>query len=150
MKKGRETMNGNTELLNFIYQNSQMGVITIDQLLDICEDPDFKQHMKAQYDEYESINKAAHELLTQKGYDEKGISAFEKMRTYLMINMQTLTDKSSSHIAEMLTVGSTMGVIQAIRNIRKYQDDAEPNILDLMQRLLKFEENNISQLKQFI
>ena len=32
----------------------------------------------------------------------------KKIRTYLMINMQTLTDKSTSHIAEMMMIGSTM------------------------------------------
>lgn len=31
-------MNANAEMLNFIYQNSQMGVRTIDQLLEIAED----------------------------------------------------------------------------------------------------------------
>ena len=30
-------MNGNAELLNFIYQNSQMGVNTLSQLMDIAE-----------------------------------------------------------------------------------------------------------------
>ena len=30
-------MNANTELLNFIYQNSQMGVDTVRQLMDITE-----------------------------------------------------------------------------------------------------------------
>ena len=37
-----------------------------------------------------------------------------------MINMQTLTDKSTSHIAEMMMIGSTMGIINAIRNIADY------------------------------
>ncbi len=142
-------MNGNAELLNFVYQNSQMGVTTINQLLDISKDVNFNQHLQSQYSEYESIHKAAKELLNQNGYDEKGISALERLRTYLMINIQTLTDKSASHIAEMMMIGSTMGVIQALRSIRQYQN-SEPNILELMQRLLKFEENNISQLKQFI
>jgi len=58
-------------------------------------------------------------------------------------------DKSTSHIAEMLIIGSTMGVIDAIKNIRKYQS-AEPNIISLMERLLRFEENNIEQLKTFL
>ena len=142
-------MNGNAELLNFIYQNSQMGVTTIDQLLDISKDTNFNQHLQSQYNEYEAIHQSAKILLNQNGYDEKGISALEKLRTYLMINMQTLTDKSASHIAEMMMIGSTMGVIQALRSIRKYQN-SEPNIIELMQRLLKFEENNISELKQFI
>lgn len=142
-------MNGNAEMLNFIYQNSQMGVRTIEQLLDIAEDEEFKQHMDAQYNEYEEIHNIAAKMLNKRGYDEKGINAFEKLRTYLMINMQTITDKSSSHIAEMLIIGSNMGVIDAVKNIKKYQG-ADQEIIDLMKRLLKFEENNIQQLKKFL
>lgn len=142
-------MNGNTELLNFVYQNAQMGVETIDQLRDIVEDADFKRHLQTQYEEYKSALDEAKQLFEEQGLDEKGLSAFEKVRTYLMISIQTLTDKSTSHIAEMMTVGSTMGVIQALRNIRKYAH-AQAKILNLMNRLLRFEEQNISQLKQFI
>lgn len=142
-------MNGNAEMLNFIYQNSQMGVRTIEQLLEIAEDEEFRKHLKAQYEEYEAIHNQAAELLNQHGFDEKGISALEKLRTYLMINMQTLTDKSSSHIAEMLIIGSNMGIIDAIKNLKRYQD-VEPQIRDLMERLLKFEEDNVQQLKKFL
>lgn len=31
-------MSGNTELLNFVYQNSQMGMESLSQLLEIAED----------------------------------------------------------------------------------------------------------------
>lgn len=142
-------MSGNAELLNFIYQNSQMGVDTIDQLLDIAEDEAFKEHLRLELEEYREINTKAKVLLNTNGYDEKGISALEKLRTYLMINMQTMMDKTTSHIAEMLIIGSNMGVIDAIRNINQYQD-AEKDILDLMKKLLKFEENNIKKLKTFL
>jgi len=143
-------MNANAELLNFIYQNSEMGVNTISQLIDIVKDQDFKKHLESQYNEYKEIHTAARALLNENGYDEKGISAFAKIRTYLMINMQTLTDKSPSHVAEMLIIGSNMGVIDAIKNIKKYEQEAEPNIIKLMKRLLRFEENNIQQLKKFL
>jgi len=142
-------MNGNAELLNFIYQNSQMGVRTISQLIDITEDEEFKKHLESQYKEYREIHEAAKAMLNENGYDEKGISALEKIRTYLMIEMQTMTDKSASHIAEMLIVGSNMGIINAVKNIKKYSD-AEPKILNLMERLLKFEENNVQELKKFL
>ncbi|HHW30594.1 MAG TPA: hypothetical protein GXX20_02800 [Clostridiaceae bacterium] len=142
-------MNENTELLNYIYQNSQMGVHTIGQLIDITEDEEFKKHLESQYKEYKEIHDAARELLNKHGYDEKGIGTFDKIKTYLMINMQTLTDKSTSHIAEMLIIGSNMGVINAVKNIKKYQN-AEPDIINLMKRLLEFEENNIQQLKEFL
>lgn len=142
-------MNGNAELLNFIYQNSQMGVDTIDQLVDIVEDAVFKAHLQSELNEYREINLKAKTLLNANGYDEKGISALDKMKAYLMINMKTMTDKSASHIAEMLIIGSDMGIIDATRNINKYQN-AEKDILALMKKLLKFEENNVEKLKTFL
>ena len=42
-----------------------------------------------------------------------------------------------------------MGIINAVKNIKKYKN-AEPDIISLMERLLRFEENNIQQLKEFL
>ncbi|MGI6576537.1 MAG: hypothetical protein ACOX1Q_00515 [Eubacteriales bacterium] len=142
-------MNKNAELLNFVYQNSQMGVHTLEQLIDIAENDNFKQHLQSQYREYQDIHRAAKEALNKNGYDEKGIGALDKIKTYLMINMQTLTDKSASHISEMLIIGSNMGIINAVKKLKRYKD-AEPDIINLMERLLKFEENNVQQLKAFL
>ncbi len=66
-----------------------------------------------------------------------------------MINMQTMTDKTPSHISEMLMMGSNMGVINAVKSMKKYPS-ADPANVGLMDRLLKFEENNIQQLKTFL
>ncbi|MCK9471088.1 MAG: hypothetical protein WC006_01315 [Bacilli bacterium] len=142
-------MSENIELLNFIYQNSQMGVVTIKQLMEIVQEDSFLNCIQSQYNEYEEINKAALKLLNENGYDEKGISAFEKIKTYLMINIQTITNKTSSHIAEMLIIGSNMGIINAIKNLKKYTK-ADQEIQYLMQRLLKFEENNVQELKNYL
>lgn len=142
-------LNKNAELLNFIYQNAQMGEETINHLSDIIEDSSFKTHLRNQLKEYDEIREAARSMLNEHGYDEKGIGTFEKIRTYLMIDLQTLTDKSVSHIAEMLIIGSNMGIIQAVRNLKKYRD-AEEKIVHLMQRLQTMEENNIQQLKNFL
>lgn len=142
-------MNQNVELLNFIYQNAEMGVITIKQLLDIVKDEDFCRHLKSQLEEYEQIHSKARDLLEKHGFDEKGIGTFEKLRTYLMINMQTLTDKTPSHIAEMMIIGSNMGIIDAVKNINHYAD-AESDLISLMKKLLQVEENNVQQLKKFL
>lgn len=138
-------MNGNAELLNFIYQNSQMGVATINQF----ENKDFKQHLESQYREYDKFHRAAQEMVNEKGYDEKGVGAPSKVMTYLMINIQTLTNQTPSHISEMLITGSTMGVIDAIKKLKEYTD-AEPKIRNLMEELKIMEEDNIQQLKKFL
>ena len=46
-------MSGDAELLNFIYQNSQMGVDTIRQLIGVVEDKDLKEHLKTQIQGYD-------------------------------------------------------------------------------------------------
>lgn len=142
-------MNDNVKLLNFIYQNSQMGVETIDQLEKIIEDKKFKSYLKEKYEGYLKIHKDAKEKLNNHGYDEKGISTFEKIRTYLTINIQTLTDKSTSHIAEMMMIGSTMGIVNASRTLTDY-NHAQNDILKLMETLKEFEEKSYHDLQEFI
>lgn len=142
-------MNENTELLNFIYQNAQMGTTTINQLAGIVENSSFKNHLEAQLEGYRDMEREAVKLLEENDCDEKGLSAFEKIRTYLMIDLQTLTDKSPAHVAEMMMIGSNMGVINAIKNLRKYKD-AGQDVKSLMGRLQRFEERNIEQLKKFL
>ena len=58
-------MSGDAELLNFIYQNSQMGVDTIRQLIGVVEDKDLKEHLKTQFQGYEEFHQAAKELLNE-------------------------------------------------------------------------------------
>ncbi len=141
-------MSADAELLNFIYQNSQMGVETLNQLIPMVDKENFKKQLEAQLREYTDIHTEAKKLLNEHGYDEKGIGAMEKIMTYLMVDMKTLFDKSSSHIAEMLLQGSNMGIIDAIKKINRYEGEADKEILALMKHLLKFEENNVERLKK--
>lgn len=141
-------MSADAELLNFVYQNSQMGVETLEQILPMIDNESFKKQIETQLKEYKKINQEARELLNRHGYDEKGISALDKMMAYLMLDFKTLTDKSSSHLADMLIKGSTMGIVAAVRHIRQYENEAEKDVLALMKRLLKTEEDNVEQLKK--
>lgn len=141
-------MSADAEMLNFIHQNSQMGVETLNQLIPMIDNEAFKKRIEAQLKEYEQIHEEAKKLLNRHGYDEKGIGALEKIMAYLMIDMKTLMDKSSSHIAEMLIQGSNMGIIDAVKRINQYEKEAEKEVTALMKRLLKFEENNVERLKE--
>ena len=141
-------MSADAEMLNFIYQNSQMGVETLNQLIPMIDNEAFKKRIEAQLKEYEQIHEEAKKLLNRHGYDEKGIGALENIMAYLMIDMKTLMDKSSSHIAEMLIQGSNMGIIDAVKRINQYEKEAEKEVTALMKRLLKFEENNVERLKE--
>ncbi|MDF2567995.1 MAG: hypothetical protein K0R90_1451 [Oscillospiraceae bacterium] len=143
-------MNKNIELLNYIYQNSEMGVQTITQLLGIVHDEEFKKALKSQLEEYNQIFDEADGLIQKQDKESKDIKNVNKIMSYIMINLKTMTDKSPSHIAEMMIQGSTMGTIEITKNIHKYDDKAEKELLSLAEKLLKTEERNIEQMKKFL
>lgn len=142
-------MDKNVELLNYIYQNSQMGLDTISHLLNVTEDTEYKNVLESQYNEYDKIFQETKGKLDHLDKEGKDINFYQKASADVMINLKTLTDKSPSHISEMMIQGSTMGVIDSIKKLKEYKD-ADTDILGLGQRLLAFEEANIEQCKKYL
>lgn len=143
-------MNANAELLNFIYQNSQMGTETLKQLIEITENTDFQDFLQKHLEGYERFRKEARQMLNENGCDEKGLGTFDKVKTYLMVNVQTMKDRSVSNIAGMLINGSTMGIIDAVKKLHQYEKETEKSVRKLMEDLQKFEEKNIEELKAYL
>ena len=139
----------NEELLDYVYQNAEMGVNSISKLMEIVDDSEFMHQLDTQKNEYTAMKNDAEKQLKERGMTEDDLSAFDRARTYIMINMQTIKDKSVSHIAQMLMQGSTMGIVQALRKLREYTQVDEP-VKNLMQKLLEMEERNFEQLKKYI
>jgi len=72
-----------------------------------------------------------------------------KLTTYFMININTLINKSPSHVAEMIIQGSTMGIIDVTKKLKEYKD-ANKDITALAQMLLTFEQQNVEEMKKFL
>ena len=72
-----------------------------------------------------------------------------KLNTKMGISMKTLTDKSTRNLAEMLTQGSGMGVVDCVKSCKDYPN-AAPGAKRLAQRLQDFEEDNRIQLERFL
>lgn len=142
-------MDQNVEMLNYIYQNAEMGINTIKQILKESEDLKFRDVLKEQLNDYVYVVNKADTLLNFEGRLPKGIDVMPKVMSYLKIKVDTLRDNTSSHIAEMMINGSTMGVTDITKNLNKY-DDIDDNIKDLASRLLKIEQDNIEALKPFL
>ena len=63
--------------------------------------------------------------------------------------MSTLTDKSTTHIAEMLLLGTFMGTLQCIKDQSDHAG-ADEEIMNLLNKLMKLEENNVETLKTYL
>jgi len=64
-------MDGNVELLNYIHQNSEMGKDTINQLLGISRDEEYKKMLLSQLDEYKMIYDRTDEKLKELNKEAK-------------------------------------------------------------------------------
>ena len=142
-------MNSNMEFLNYIYQNAEMGKNTISQLIGMVEDTYFKQRLESQLKEYNEIFDLSNNKIELFQKETKGIGAFSKLSTYLMINFNTITNKTPSHIAEMIIQGSTMGIVDITKKLNEYSA-ADKDIVALADRLLKLEQQNVDEMKKFL
>lgn len=143
--KGDDIMTGNEEILNYIHQNAQMGIETLPELIKISTDNEFIEELRSQFTEYKKIFDETSNMLD----NAKSIPKMAKFSSYIMIKMELLMDKSPSHIAEMLIKGSLMGIIEIEQNFNDYKD-ANREILDLANKLLQTEKNNIENLKKYL
>jgi len=126
-----------------------MGVITTNYILGAVDNRRLRREIKAQRSEYTRINREAKCLLRKNGCKAWGVSPLQKLCALAMIKLKTCWDNSPSHIAEMLILGSNMGIIDANKRLNQYKG-AERDVRCLMHRLLRFEESNIQRLKQFL
>ena len=136
-------------LLRFVHKNAEMGKGTIPQVLDVTADPDLRVTLAEQLQEYTSISSKAEALLERRGCEVRDPSNMRDFVSGMMIKMKTMSDKSPSHIAEMMIQGSTMGTIQMTRRLHSCEA-ADEEAISLARRLLKTEENNIEQMKQYL
>ena len=130
-------------------KNVEMGVGTIDHIRELATDPTFVDRLDDQYHRYQKLAGDIRSMQASYGCEKTSLSAMEKWRTDMMIDMKTLMDKSDSHLAEMLTIGSTMGVVAAIRNAHQYSD-ADKEALALNERMQQAEEQHLHALKEFL
>lgn len=141
--------NDNLNLLEAVVQNTEMGKNTLEQIVPMTEEPRFKAELLRQRNIYRELNQEARTAITACGGTAQGQSTMAKLNTKMGISMKTLTDKSTRNLAEMLSEGSSQGVMDCIKSQKDYPD-AAPVSKRLMQKLQDFEEDNRIKLEQFL
>ena len=143
-------MSASTELIEYIYKNAGMGVESIGKLIDSTQREDFKAFLCEQHADYKSITQECEKNAHQNGIHLKEIGLMSKLESNMIIKMKTITDHSPDTIAEMLMQGSIMGIVQSIRKINEYKNEAESNVIDLAQKLLAIEQRNITECPKWL
>lgn len=139
----------NLSLLEAVVQNTEMGKNTLEQIVPMTDDVQFKAELLRERNIYRELNQEAHTAIEACGGTAQGQSAMAKLNTRMGIGMKTLTDKSTRNLAEMLSEGSSQGVMDCIKSQKDYPD-AAPGSKRLMQKVQDFEEDNRIRLERFL
>lgn len=141
--------NDNLSLLEAVVQNTEMGKNTLEQIVPMTDDVQFKAELLRERNIYRELNQEAHTAIEACSGTAQGQSTMAKLNTRMGIGMKTLTDKSTRNLAEMLSEGSSQGVMDCIKSQKDYPD-AAPGSKRLMQKVQDFEEDNRIRLERFL
>ncbi|MBR4619240.1 MAG: hypothetical protein IKO49_08050 [Bacilli bacterium] len=145
-------MDENIELLEIVYKNAEMGSFTINKLLKELEDKEnkIKKLAKEELDIYEQYKDESEELIKKYDYDLEKNKLTSKIMSSMGISKEVKSDNSDSSIAHMLTEGITMGIVDMETKIDNYKDVVEKDILKLAKKFLKFQQEEIEKLKEYM
>lgn len=142
-------MLNDTEMLDYICQNAEMGRDGIMNIMNRTKDISLRQALEAQLTEYQQTYDSADQMLRNRGKHPTAVSPMAKMSSYVMSKMKTMSDSSPSQIAEMMIEGSTMGITKITKRMNEY-DGNNSEILSLAEKQLKTEQANIEEMKKFL
>lgn len=143
--------NKDAELLQDIYSNVKMGSDSIINLLPKIKDDDMKMFMTSQLDQYEKYAQDVKNQLTSQGIEPKEVNPVSKLSAKIGMEMKSLQDSTTSHMAEMMVQGSTMDVTDLLQKVSVYENYPEcKNSVSLAKEIVAFEERNIEKMKEFL
>ena len=137
------------KFINSIFQNLSTALQSIEDMLPKVADEDFKKELSEEYSKYDLLSRECEMLAKSEGINLKDNNWFEKLKLWGSINMGTMIDKSTRNIAQMFLLGTVMGIVQCLKDLKDYSSVSD-ELTDLCTKLSDLEENNYQNLKNFL
>jgi hypothetical protein len=143
--------NHSTEMLDRMYKNVKMGSDSMINIMSRVKDSGLRQELTSQLDTYEKYGKQVGKMICDEGGKPKEEGIMTKMSAKLGMAMNTMTDSTTSHLAQMVIEGATMGMTDMTKIVREFENrPCSEASLKLAREIATFEENSIKDLKKFL
>ena len=137
------------KLLKECDAGTKMGVVSIDDVLDIVKDERLRKLLIESKDHHTKLGNDLHSLLNEYGSEEKDPNPIAKGMSWFKTNMKITMNNSDSTIADLITDGCNMGVKSLNRYLNKYRA-AEKEATDIAEDLISLEQNLTQDLRKFL
>ena len=137
------------EILKEVQKNADMAIHAIDTITEKVHNEELLHELSKEKLLYSVIqNKATDRLQSERaeGYHK---STMQDMMLKGSIQMNTLTNCSSSRIAELMIQGSSRGITNMWRSMNHHQNSGNTS-MEVAKELVDFEQKAISRLKKFL
>lgn len=132
-----------------IQRNAEMAMKAIDTISDKVFDDGLSTQMAKQSLKYAEIRNQAYDKLLEAKVSPYRSSHMENLMLTGGIQMNTLLNTSTGHIAELMIKGSNMGVLE-MNKVLNHNEDAGTDAIMMAEKLLDFEAKNIERLKKYL
>lgn len=129
------------EVLAEVHRNCQLALQSISDILPETEDGEVREELMRQHEHYEKICGKAAIVARDRNIELKNPGPIKKAMMWSGIKMNTMTDNSRAHIAEMMVQGTVMGITALKSSLADMCDGcADETVLSLARELLSAEE----------
>ena len=138
----------NIDYTNDIYQNAEMGIIGIDDVLYKVKNDKLKKELEKEKKDFQKILKQCIKILKDYKCKPKKIGMMAKMSSEFYSEMKLVKENSDDIILKMMIEGSYKSIGILTTKIMKH-DSADNEVKALGEKLLKQINNNVERLKKF-
>ena len=142
-------MNETIQLLQDVVRNARTGEEAIGQLMEKAESREMRGELDREREQYRAAARDAESALAQAGGMPEPVGLAQKAGMWLGTQMNTLTDRSNAHIAEMVIQGATMGIIEMTKARNTYPD-ADAGAAGLASRFIVEQNDIIDRQKTYL
>ncbi len=131
------------EVLEKVHKNARTGLYTIPKIKETVTDKKFKRELAIQESAYQGLYTKAERI---NGRDALKIGPLGKLRSSAMIK---LCGDNPSKQAQMLIMGSTMGMVDVTRALKNHPDVPQSS-KDLANDFITLQERNVEMLRNYL
>ncbi|MFI3116209.1 MAG: hypothetical protein R3Y12_08745 [Clostridia bacterium] len=139
----------NLDVLNNIYQNTSMGINSLDEIEKLSDNDKFTDLIRSQKRDFIKYNNASRDKIREYGKEPEDINTLTKMYSTLGMKTETFFDNSISKLSEMIIEGNTMGIIQMEKTLN-HAKLVDESVKRLSEGLIAMEQKSISELKSYL
>ena len=142
-------MNETVQLLQDVVRNARTGQDAVEHLMEKVAEDRMRDELIREKEDYAVTRRQSEQALANAGGRAEPVGPLAKAGMWAGLEMETLADRSTAHIAEIVIQGATMGVIEMTKALNSY-DGADASARDLASRFVVQQNETIDRQKAFL